>query len=192
MNADDAIKDNAIIILNNLKDKLLSPEDLTMDMRRVCVDYMDNEGIKVEDMAKHLCVTTTTIYSDLNALQDTYASMITLIDFKRVFGTYTRRYAALRKKALASKDYRLAWQMDNDYLDKLMEVGFIKKMPEELIVRTEKADEMTEEEMRVMDEILLRVAERRNKKENMLNNRIEGLIMDDHSDNGENGKESAI
>ena len=162
MNASqERIKDNAIIILDNIKNNLLSAEDLTIDMRRVCVDYLDNEGIKVEEMSKLLCVTTTTLYGDLNALQDTYASMMTLVNFKRVFGTYTRRYTSLRNKALRDKDYRLAWQMDNDYLDKLMEVGFIKKMPDEIIIKTEK--DMTPDEERELNEILFKIAERRNR-----------------------------
>ena len=168
----DAVKDNAIVILKNLKDGTISHEDLIPEMRRVCITFLDDEGIRNEEIANTLHCSVGTIENDLRIIRNAYGNMITSVDYKAVLAMYLRDAAHYKKKAVLGKDYRLAWQIDNDLLDKLMELGFLRRAPDEMIIKTEKADDLTEEETQVIDAILMRVAARRNKRENA------GLIGD--------------
>src|SRR3990167_2438115 len=181
------IEDNAIVILKNLKEGALSLENLTPDMRRVCVAYLDDEGMKNEEMAHAMQVSCSTISQDLQIIRDSFAKMITTIDYKRVLSTYLRDAHSFKKKALREKDYRLAWQIDNDLLDKLMELGYLKRAPDELIVKTQKAEDLTVDEAAVIDSILMKVAERKNKRENagLLGDGKEWLVGGDNGGNGD-------
>ena len=78
------VKDNALIILKNIEDNKIDAESLSIDMRRVCVDYLDKEGANPEQMAKKLKVCMATIYTDLHAIEDGYNAMITMVDYRAV------------------------------------------------------------------------------------------------------------
>ena len=190
----DIVKDNAMIMLTKLKDGTLLPENLLPEMRRICITFLDDEGIRNEEIANTLHCSVSTVENDLRVIRESYGNLITSVDYKMVLSIYLRDAAHYKKKAVKEKDYRLAWQIDNDLIDRLMALGFLKRAPDELIVKTQKAEELTPEEEMAIDAVLLKVKERRQiekaKKAGLL---IEGgdkewLAGEGNGWNGENTK----
>ncbi|MBI4245210.1 MAG: DeoR family transcriptional regulator [Planctomycetes bacterium] len=163
----DIIEDNALIILKNLEDGVLPYEDLTPQMRQVCVDYFNRQGeMSQEEIANRLHVSVRTIRYDLEAIERNYMNMLTVLDYKRIIGTFLHEARNLRQKAMAKEDYRLAWQIEVNMIEKFMELGFLKKPPEEMGVKDDNWTQyMTPEEERQLDDIIFKALERRNRKE---------------------------
>lgn len=193
MSENQILEDNAKIILENLKEGILSPRDVTQDIRRVCVEYLHRQGEHTqEEMAKMFWVSTKTIQRDIEKIESLYANMLTVLDYKRIIGNFLHKAGNLRQKALAKQDYRLAWQIELDLIDKYMELGLLKKPPEEMGVKDDSwTEHMTPEEEKQLDDIILNAMERRNRKKiKMLTGKTENeWFSGNDGGNGEYGNE---
>lgn len=123
---------NAISIIEAIQIKSLDPYSLKRNQRLQVVVFLRNEGKTQFEIARFLGVCDKTIWLDCREIKRNAAQLVDEISLKQVAGDLIREAEVLVTKAKKKEDYKLAWQIKCELIDKLQSLGFIYKAPDKL------------------------------------------------------------
>lgn len=123
---------NAINIFEAINTGILNPHKLKRKERLGLVAFLRNEGQTQEEIAKFLSFCAKTIWLDCRDIKRNAAQLVDEITVKRIGGELMREAEVLISKAKKAKDYKLAWQIRCDLIDKLQSMGFVYRAPDKL------------------------------------------------------------
>ena len=125
-------------VLPGIEKLLAAPEGLSVAKRRRCVRYLMEAGASTEEMAGKLAVSVRTIQRDRQRIREQERLLVeTMDEVSEVLGGLislaeslkekARRGAAKAKNGSATQlaFLKLQWQIENDLLEKLKELGVI-------------------------------------------------------------------
>lgn len=123
---------NAISMFEAIKANTLNPRSLKRNERLQLVAFLRNEGLTQEEIANLLSFCAKTIWLDCRDIKRNAARLINEISVERVGGELIREAEVLISKAKKAKDYKLAWQIRCELIDKLQSMGFVYRAPDKL------------------------------------------------------------
>ncbi len=128
-------KDSAV---TGVEELLNRPKGLSATERRRCVQYLVDQGASSEEMAARLKVSVRTITRDRAWLREQEVSLVETVDeVQEVLGSLIGLAESLKEKARRGAAraqngspaqvafLKLQWQIANDLLEKLKELGVI-------------------------------------------------------------------
>lgn len=126
-------------ILEAIEQKRLKPEDVTVHMRRLAVEYlMLNTDWNRTQIAAVFQVHPDSISRDMRHLQEVTSKLETpdVGETMRMAKRLVFKANMLAQKAAAKGNYELVWKIENDLIDKLGRMGIINYSSEMIKVHT--------------------------------------------------------
>jgi len=123
-------------ILVNISKKLIDPESLDKEQRRLVVAYLDGPRklagelrpvYTQEEMAGILHVSRQTINTDLRAIRRHFGAQVLTTDIKEVAGELHRSKQIAQYHARLNENWALYWAIESSYIEALMRMGIIQR-----------------------------------------------------------------
>lgn len=130
-------------LIKRLDSGKVKPKELTSHQRRVVVKYFLEERSDVSDLkiGELIGVTGQAVRWIKRKLIDEAFWQIEELDIKRLATSLLRKRNEFQRRAAGDKDWRLAWQIELDYIKAMTDLGFIARTPipfkleEEYVIR---------------------------------------------------------
>jgi hypothetical protein len=130
---DEKLTQFATTILKGIAEKTINPETLSIDQRRLCVQYMLHEKkwtqLEISEIM-HTC--RKTVQNDKEAILETNMVMLLRLD-NRKWALELIHTAAMASARLFRKGReREAWQVEKECVEMMQTLGFVGKEPEKM------------------------------------------------------------
>jgi hypothetical protein len=122
---------NVVEILRKIREGYLSPNDVPIHHRRICVAYLRCEGYTQMEIAEIFNVHRQTIIRDERANRKELAKLVNDIDVRSIAGGLIHWARQFTAKAIREKDYALAWRIQRDLVADLQSLGYLPRAPEQ-------------------------------------------------------------
>ena len=123
------LQNDAETIINNIRTQKIKPIDVPTEQRRDCVLYLWLANDSISNMAVLFEVSRTTIYSDIEFNGKKVTNTIKDSGVNTIISEFVKQSEMLRKHAIESKNYFLAWKIVCETIDKLQSLGVVYKQP---------------------------------------------------------------
>lgn len=123
---------SAIELSELIQQKAFNAHNLHRKERLQIVAFLRSQGKSQYEIARFLGFCDKTIWLDCRDLKRNSAHLVDELTLKRVAGDLIREADVLVNKAKKAEDYKLAWQIKCELIDKLQSMGFVYKAPDKL------------------------------------------------------------
>lgn len=131
-NMSNVTEKGAILLIELITRKAFNPHSLTRKDRLQLVAFLRQEGKSQYEIARFLGFCDKTIWRDCRDIKRNAAQLVDEISLRQVTGDLIKEADILINKAKKKEDYKLAWQIKVDLIDKLQSLGFVYKAPDKL------------------------------------------------------------
>ena len=119
-------------ILRQIKDGSIEPQQISLQVRRDCVQYLRHEGYTHQEIAEIFKVSRQTIIRDEKAIRAEHSILVKDLDIDAIAGELIVVANNLMAKLIRNKDYFPAWKIQCDLITKLQSLGYLPKAAEKL------------------------------------------------------------
>ena len=123
--------DNALDTLKMIREGSMEPGDISIQDRRICVDFLRSEGYSQQEICEIFKVHRHTIIRDEKAIRKEYAKLVDEIEVKSTAGELIAHARHLTARAIREKNYALAWKIQRELIGDLQSLGYLPKAPEQ-------------------------------------------------------------
>jgi len=118
-------------VIRRINAKEMAGKDLSVPARIRVVNILRHQFTQAE-IAELLGVCDKTIERDVKAIKSDTAEIVAEITVDAIVAELSRVATFLKGRAVKDKDYKLAWQIEMDYIKAVQDLGCVKRAPTEI------------------------------------------------------------
>lgn len=118
-------------VIRQITAKQMSGKDLSVPARIRVVNILRHQFTQA-DIADLLGVCDSTIERDVKAIKADTVELVSEITVDGIVAELSRVATFLKGRAIKDKDYKLAWQIEMDYIKAAQDLGCVKRAPTEI------------------------------------------------------------